>query len=299
MKFQLPDELKNQVPQTFWGKVLTATPVVMTVVATMLAGLASSEMTRAQYERSLAAQLQSKAGDQWGYFQAKRLRSAMQRSTLDLLRTMTPIRPLDAAALPGFGVLDDSSRTALQTGTPPALPAAAPMDPKLDAALDAVSNSLPESEIVSRLARVKDQDLELAMRAAKDRVAAFDDALKPVNQAMDRYEKTFSSAPSSDALSRDFTAVRLRYQAARYDTESRLNQTVANLYELQVRKSNALAERRHRRSERFFYGMLAAQAAVIVSTFSLAAQRRSMLWFLAAAAGLAAVAFAIYVYFYI
>ena len=70
----------------------------------------------------------------------------------------------------------------------------------------------------------------------------------------------------------------------------------SNLYELQARKANFSAERHHRRSEKFFFGMLAAQAAVIVSTFAIAAQKRSYLWFLAAAAGLAAVIFAIYVY---
>ena len=48
-----------------------------------------------------------------------------------------------------------------------------------------------------------------------------------------------------------------------------------------------------------FVRWLAAQAAVIVSTFSLAAQKRSMLWTFAAAAGLAAVGFAVYVYFYV
>ena len=42
--------------------------------------------------------------------------------------------------------------------------------------------------------------------------------------------------------------------------------------------------------------MLAAQAAVIVSTFAMAARKRNLLWTLAAAAGLAAVIFAIYVY---
>ncbi len=97
-------------------------------------------------------------------------------------------------------------------------------------------------------------------------------------------------------VARDFTAARLRYTAARYDAEARLNQAIANLYELQVRKSNVSAERHHRRSQRFFFGMLGAQAAVIVSTFSLAAQKRSLLWSLAAAAGAAAVAFAVYVY---
>ena len=74
-KIQIPDELKQDLPPSKWGKILAATPIVMTVIATMLAGLASSEMTKAQYDRSLAAQLQSKAGDQWNYYQAKKLRA--------------------------------------------------------------------------------------------------------------------------------------------------------------------------------------------------------------------------------
>ena len=76
-KATIPDALKADLPQTKWGKVLATTPVVMTVIATLLAGLSSGEMIRAQYDRSLAAQQQSKAGDQWGYFQAKRLRAAL------------------------------------------------------------------------------------------------------------------------------------------------------------------------------------------------------------------------------
>ena len=91
MKTTIPNELKATVPLTQWGRILTATPVIMTIVATMLAGLASSEMTRAQYDRSLAAQQQSKAGDQWSYFQAKRLRAGLQRSTLDILQSTAPV----------------------------------------------------------------------------------------------------------------------------------------------------------------------------------------------------------------
>jgi hypothetical protein len=79
--------------------MLSATPVVMAVVATMLAGLASSEMTRAQYDRALAAQQQSKAGDQWSFFQAKRLRGALQRNSVDLLQVTVELHPLNAAAL--------------------------------------------------------------------------------------------------------------------------------------------------------------------------------------------------------
>ena len=95
---------------------------------------------------------------------------------------------------------------------------------------------------------------------------------------------------------RNFSAARLRYSQARYDAESRLNMSVANIYELQVREYNVSAERHHRRSTKFFYGMLVAQMAVIIATFSIASQKRSFLWSLAAAAGLAAVSFSVYVY---
>ena len=46
MKVTIPDELKASIPQTMWGRILSATPIVMAVLATMLAGLASSEMTK-------------------------------------------------------------------------------------------------------------------------------------------------------------------------------------------------------------------------------------------------------------
>src|SRR5450432_4663596 len=99
MATKIPDDLKADLPQNKFGKVLGATPIVMTVIATMLAGLASSEMTRAQYDRSFAAQLQSKAGDPWGYYQAKKLRSAVARNTLDLLAATSEVQPLATAAL--------------------------------------------------------------------------------------------------------------------------------------------------------------------------------------------------------
>lgn len=72
--------------KSLWEAIITATPVALTVLATILAGLSSSEMTQAQYYRSLAAQQQSRAGDQWGFFQAKRIRGSMLEQTVDLLR---------------------------------------------------------------------------------------------------------------------------------------------------------------------------------------------------------------------
>jgi hypothetical protein len=286
--------MKADVPQTQWGKLLLATPVVMTVIATLLAGLASSEMTRAQYSRSFAAQLQSKAGDQWSYFQAKRLRSVTQRNTLDLLRSTTTVRPLDDAALRQLGDLAPATIAALQTGQLPAIPPII-FDATVQAALDAVEQSKPESEITPLLQNLKAKDLDEALKTARDRAQEFDLALQPVNEALDRIDKTLAAAPSGDAT-RDFTAARLRYAASRYDLEARLNQAVANVLELQVRINNLAAERHHRRSGWFFFGMLAAQAAVIIATFAIAARQRNFLWSLAAVAGLGAITFAIYVY---
>jgi hypothetical protein len=62
-----------------WETVLTTTPIVLTIIATFLAGQSSKEMTWAQYDRSLASQNQSQAGDQWAFFQAKRTRASNAR----------------------------------------------------------------------------------------------------------------------------------------------------------------------------------------------------------------------------
>ena len=45
--------------------------------------------------------------------------------------------------------------------------------------------------------------------------------------------------------------------------------------------------------------MLAAQMAVIIATFAIAARKRNVLWTIAAVAGTAAIAFAVYVYLYV
>src|SRR5881394_3979773 len=182
MKVTLPEELKKDAPPSTFGKVLTATPVAMAVVATMLAGLASSEMTKAQYDRSLAAQQQSKAGDQWSFFQAKRLRGAYQRNTADLLQAMAEVRPLEPKALKNLAeqlpnapeatklktdllsVLESpagqQSLGMLQKGELPLNRADTAVAPQIKAALDAVESLKPDPEVAASLAAVSNQALE-------------------------------------------------------------------------------------------------------------------------------------------
>jgi hypothetical protein len=292
-KTEIPEALKADVPHTKWGKILLSTPVVMTVIATLLAGLASSEMTRAQYDRSLAAQLQSKAGDQWGYAAAKKTRGALAHNSLDLLAASVETHPLTDAAL------SEADATTLAAFTKNELPAVTP--PKYDdgvkAALAALETGRPEPEISAVLVKVSGAAIADALNAAKEAADSFDTATKPINKASDKFDEKLM--PGDKIIFRDFSAARLRYTAARYDAEARLNMAVASLYELQVRKNNASAEKHHARSGKFFFGMLAAQAAVIIATFAIAARKRNFLWTIAAVAGLAAVGFSVYVYLYV
>ncbi len=309
MKIDVPETLKSDLPPSFWGKVLGATPVAMAVVATMLAGLSSSEMTRAQYERSLAAQLQSKAGDQWNFFQGKKLRSALQHNTLDLLVAGAEVRPLTRESLqsalagtPAGASLDTpagrQALAALVDGNLPDVGSGPALAPEVQAAVEALDASRPDADLVALLGKVSDEALAEALRRAQAVARAFDAATKAVGQVVDPIEQQVGRPDASPALRRDFTAARLAYNAQRYDAEARLNQVIAGFYELQVRKTNLSAERHHHRSQQFFYGMLAAQTGVIIATLAMAARKRNLLWSLAAAAGTAAVTFAVYVYLF-
>lgn len=310
MQADAPESAKPDAPTTKWGKVFNATPVIMTVIATMLAGLSSSEMTRAQYDRSLAAQLQSKAGDQWNFFQGKKLRGALQHSTLDALAGTFDAPPLDHASLatalagtPLAATLESASgQPALAALTEGVLPHASPA-PTLTAgvqeSLAALENSAPDAELAALLAKVSEKELDDALRAARAQALAFDSGIKQISHVVEQVEKQLARPSSTIELRHAITAARLSYHALRYDAEARLNQSVASLYELQVRKSNVSAERHHRRSQSFFYGMLAAQMGVIIATLGMAAKKRNLLWSLAAGAGAVAISFSVYVYLYV
>ena len=317
MKVEIPEAVKTDVPQNRWGKVLASTPVVMAVIATALAGLASSEMTKAQYQRSLAAPQQSTAGDQWSFYQAKRLREAIQRGTLDVLQDQGVSGPLETdtfvaavAAIPGDGdiskirdqlvdllgqPLGRQALAFLAAGTVPP-PILSPLPIPIADAVASLASPPNESVIA---VKIDDRALEGALAAVRQQIQAFDATTKPVLSTMDRAEGLLDHLardPAGLVLRREFVTARLRVTASRYSAESRLNQEIANLNEVAVAKSNQEAEHHHGRSQHFFIGMLAAQLGVIVSTMAIATKQRSLLWGIAAAAGLIAVSFAAYVY---
>ena len=217
----------------------------------------------------------------------------MARNSLDLLAATSDVSPLTADALLGAeaATVDALVKNKIPAATP------AQFDDGVQAALEAVDGSRPESEVLAALAKVKDATLAESLNAAKDAANAFDNATKGINKSVDKLDETLMAGDKN--VFRSFSAARLHYTSARYETEAKLNSAIGGIYELQVRKGNLSAEHHHKRSQKFFYGMLAAQMAVIISTFSIAARQKSLLWSLAAAAGMAAVSFAAYVYFYV
>ncbi|MBP7140646.1 MAG: hypothetical protein KBA71_01970 [Opitutaceae bacterium] len=308
MKTTIPDSLKEDMPHTLWGKVLSATPVVMAVVATMLAGLSSSEMTRAQYSRSLAAQQQSKAGDQWNFFQGKKLRGVVQRSTVDTIAGTGEVGGFDEARLrqalgANAGMLDGAEGQAmievLRANGMPRVPAGQVPPAEIAAVLKAVEHASSDDEIQKLLGPVDDSMLAQAVKEARGEAMALDELTTPIGRTLDTVERELARVAAKGEMRRDFSVARLSFHARRYDAEAKLNQRIAELYELQVRKSNISAERHHIRSQRFFYGMLAAQTGVIVATLAMAARKRNLLWSIAAVAGVIAIGFAVYVYLYV
>jgi hypothetical protein len=83
-----PPAAEPEKPKTIWDRILTSTPIILTIVATLLAGLSSGEMTRAQYFRAVAAQNQSKVSDQWNFFQAKKIRGTDMDGTITVLNAL-------------------------------------------------------------------------------------------------------------------------------------------------------------------------------------------------------------------
>jgi hypothetical protein len=350
--------------QSFGERLLTITPVALTVLATLLTALSSSELTKAQYYRATAAQNQAKAADQWGFFQAKKLRGAGAHNAADLLRAIANPAPFDAAAAAAMirslsgqfesinrdtpaqsagdvrgserqlqsalsaGVAD-RSLVDLAAGRWPPPPGAQPFSAPVQDALAAIARDQDEAQTMPLVAKVSDRDLAEALNGARQRSDAWDRLTDPITHTVDRVGSALDSyalqargllnraggaaattapnlAPVYAAretavrgLQSSFTSARLHLEAARYDAEARLNQTTAGLYEIAVRKSSYSAEHHKSRSQHFFYGALAAQTAVIGSTLALAVRRRSFLWGAAAALGLAAFAFAGYVYLYV
>lgn len=414
-----PDKAADEstpAPRNVWETVLTTTPVVLTVLATLLAGLSNSEMIQAQYFRSLAAQSQSKAGDQWGFFQAKRIRGTsfelsiaqlpvlaraghfdpdgLLTAAVDVARGMrradrgteqlericfehrkdlasrhyAPLREaadnlrkttiLDVAAT---GEVEDTLteeitegeprqsitylKSFLDSNQPPPVKSTPIEDPRIREALEGISQRKTDEELAPVLRQIDPEAIRQALATVQADADAFEQECQTVSKALNRIDQSVSEeltivrafhqsvgaveaalaevaalsekVPSlgttlsdirradavigsaAEALYHRFLEVQQSFTARRYSVEAVYNKKAADLYEVQVRKHSTTSDRHRLRSQQFFYGMLCAQAGVTVSSLSLAARKRNVLWALAGLAGLVALGFSLFVYLFV
>ncbi len=283
--------------------MLASTPVVMAMLATLLAGLSSSEMTRAQYDRSMAAQMQSKAGDQWSLFQAKRIRESIDQSaatTLDFSSDAPVLRGAklkdewsqvakDAAPTNAIGLLADEGQSMARV--------APQFSPRVAESLRSLGSPEGEEKLKRDLPTIDEAEIDGAINSVLEATKKSEQIWAPADAAVADAQLSIDEQKSGPtSLRRDLRAAGLQLETRRYKAEAQLNQALANLYELKVRKSNLSADRHNQRSQRFFFGMLFAQGSVILSTLSNAVRLRNTLWTIAAIAGVCAVALAAYVY---
>ncbi len=215
-----PTNLGAEKPKGPWGTILTMTPVVLTIIATAFAGMSSSEMTQSMYFRSLAAQNQSKAGDQWSFFQAKRIRGTSLENTVDILQGLAHPEPFDPARMAAIvaemkeslaksGNSDASAKvgkvhekidkllkdekakpawTPLTGGPLPSINAQSVDKPGVKEILDAVTKAInehkTEGETATQVHLLHDADIQEAILIAEHNADAFDAASKPIGNTL-------------------------------------------------------------------------------------------------------------------
>ena len=101
------------------GMIVTTSPIILTILSTVLAGLSNAELGKANYLRMLAAQKQSKISDQWSFFQARRIRGTDIENTSDLLRMLGHVEPFDPEATRND--IEDLSKALERTGVSPSV----------------------------------------------------------------------------------------------------------------------------------------------------------------------------------
>ena len=164
------------------------------------------------------------------------------------------------------------------------------------------------------MAVLNPDDIEEAIRNAENDADRFDKACEPINDTIKGLRGAYAElalsvkplrnggtapggvASQADRLSNSFRAAALDFDARRYRAESFFNRKAAELYEVRVRRSAVESDRHRQRSVLFFYSMLVAQLGVTVSSLAVARQQRSLLWLIAAIAGVVSLAFTAYVY---
>lgn len=273
-------------PKSFIEKAGAALPIALTAIATAFAGMSTSELQRAMFWRSYAAQDQSKATSQWTLAGFKRDRSLICQVAAAQLRAVAGNAPNPFAA-----TAENPAATWLAGDGPPPAKLPEVSDEALRRLLADIQARAPEADLLRQAGRVPQATIN----------AAIDDAEKAVEQLDKEWEPTVKAAGKLAAGTGKVAnpaaqAAGYELEQRRYRIEAGLNQGVGYLYEARVKVSAAESDRHQDKSRKFFYAMLAAQVGATVSSLALARKQQSVLWAVAGGAGLVAIVIGAYVY---
>ncbi|MFO0850866.1 MAG: hypothetical protein U0871_20260 [Gemmataceae bacterium] len=274
-------------PKSFFEKAGAALPIALTAIATAFAGMSTSELQRAMFWRSYAAQDQAKATSQWTLAGFKRDRSLICQVAAAQLRATAGNPPNPFAG--SNGEPNSPAAWLAGDGPPPAkLPEVA--DEALKKLLADIQARAPEAEQLRQAGRVPQATIN----------AAINDAEKAVEQLDREWEPTIKAAGKLAAGDKTplpaAQAAGYELEQRRYRIEAGLNQGVGYLYEARVKVSAAESDRHQDKSRKFFYAMLAAQIGATISSLALARKQQSVLWAVAGGSGLVALVIGAYVY---
>ena len=281
-------------PKNLLEKFGAALPIALTAIATAFAGLSSSEMSRAMYHRSEAAQDQSKANDQWSVASHKRDRSLMMQTAALMLRPDEAFKlkvPVEDDFFGPHEPANDAAREWILGRGPPPRTFPAIDDPAIVAVLDANRDGKPEAELLGAARGVNRVKLEETIDRANAELKRIDAEWQPILDILTRRLATVTAN-----YDRTQQAKHMEVEQRRYRIEANLNQQLGHLYEVRVKTSSLQSERHHSRSENFFYAMLAGQAGATLAALALARKRQSGLWLGAGLIGTVSVGFGAYVY---
>lgn len=218
-------KLQQFPPASDGVRILAAMPIILTVIATILAGLSSSEMTQSMYFRSLAAQNQSKSGSQWAFFQAKRIRGTIMESSGDLLRAVANPAPFSvqqlrdsaekaSASIAKLGntsardrfnaLLQKLNQTLSQTTVEqslryligpdlPVINGRHLSDDSLQTVVKAIRARQTEAQTAVDVSRIPEARVDEAIALAEANAAEFDEACQPIIHDQREIDRAFAS----------------------------------------------------------------------------------------------------------
>src|SRR5262249_46850059 len=147
--------------------------------------------------------------------------------------------------------------------------------------LDAIARRAPEQEALALAAEGKPEEINKAIdEMAGFRAKTEEEGDGPCNNAKALVKKVKKE---------DATAAKAAWfdmEQRRYGGESFMELQLGFLYDARVRVVTAVSDHHRKRSENFFYSMLAAQIGAVVSTLALSRKTSTTLWLLAALFGL-------------